>query len=70
MRSHIQSHKLAHVSDVHCHVPASSARGCARVYFTQHGTVAAQHEELTNEDDGTGGPEKGGRETRGGQRVL
>ena len=24
-----------------------------------------QHEELTNEGDGTGGPERGGREARG-----
>ena len=64
MRSHVQSHTLVHASDAHCQAPASSASGRARVYCTQYSTVAAQHEALTNEDDGTGGPEKGGRKKR------
>ena len=34
VRSHIQSHKLVHVSGVHCHVRASSTRGCAIVCCT------------------------------------
>ena len=34
MCSHIQSHKLIHVSGIHCHVHTSSASGCASVYFT------------------------------------
>ena len=34
MCSHVQSHKLVHVSGVHCHTHASSISGCAFVYFT------------------------------------
>ena len=34
VHSHVQSHKLVHVSGVHCHVHASSTSGCAFVYFT------------------------------------
>ena len=56
---------LVPVSDGHRHMPASSTRGCACVCFTQYRTAAVQHEELTNEGDGTGGPERGGREARG-----
>ena len=33
MRSHVRSHKLVHVSGVHCHVCAASTSGCAFVYF-------------------------------------
>ena len=34
MPSHVQSHKLVHMSVIHCHVRASSTSGCAFVYFT------------------------------------
>ena len=34
VRSHIQSHKLAHVSGVHGHVCASFTSDCAFMYFT------------------------------------
>ena len=30
----VRSHKLVHMSGVHCHVRASSISGCAFVYFT------------------------------------
>ena len=34
VRAHVQSHKWAHASDVHCHVPAFSTSGCASTCFT------------------------------------
>lgn len=34
VRSHLQSHKLVHVSGIHCHLRASFISGCAFVYFT------------------------------------
>ena len=58
MLSHVQSHKLVHVSGVHCHVHTSSTSGCAFVYKLELDLqeddfielLAVQHEELTNED--------------------
>ena len=32
--SHVQAHKLVHVSGVHCHVCASSTSNCGFIYFT------------------------------------
>ena len=40
VRSHVQSHKLVHVSDVHGHVCASSTMGCAFVCFPSSGRYA------------------------------
>ena len=34
MHSHVKSHKLVHIPGVHCHMCASSKRGCAFAYFT------------------------------------
>ena len=34
MHSHVQSHKLVHVSGVHCHLHTTSTKGCALVHFT------------------------------------
>ena len=34
MSSRVESHKLVHMSGVHCHMHASSTSGCAFVYFT------------------------------------
>ena len=33
---HVQSHKLAHMSCVHCQMHTSSTRGCVPVYLTVH----------------------------------
>ena len=39
MHLRVQSHKLVHMSGVHCHMRASSTSGCAFVYFTVQSTV-------------------------------
>ena len=33
VHSLVQSEKLIHMSEVHCHLPASPTNGCAFVYF-------------------------------------
>lgn len=35
MCSHVQSHKLVHVSGTHCHVHTSCTSGCSFVNFTE-----------------------------------
>ena len=52
MHSHVQSHKLVHVSDVRCDVHVSSTRVCAFVYFTvQYCTEYSSIESLFQAQD-------------------